>query len=485
MDSWHADASLDDSMLAYAQNVDLTERGYLKKRNGVNCLTSGTGAAYYLLGRHTSATNDKLIAHSVPGGVASLYTVNPNGTSQTLLSSGGAVGLPQWMANYAGVSYIVRSSGSNMTYYDGATAGTFSLAGTYGDATHITFFKDRGFTVNSNASWDRVVYSGIAPTPTSGSSFWSNSFDVGSGDGDWLVCTIPFNDALIIFKSRSTWILYGVESSPDEWILKQLNPSLGCISRGACLVHENLLYFESVDGIYRTDGTSFEEVSAPIRDRFINRPNVRTTTPYYDFMAVIDDRLFCFIHPTNLTGTVETYVYNLKVGGWTQYTFASSAINPNGVLVLSDQSPGSLYFGSFDATGRLYQFGLQTLWDDRGSIGTPSYYRCLVQSKLYDMGEPGLWKRMLSSGIDYNGAGFTFSWLNGQFNQPGSQVVTNAVTMTNERYRSFFPVPPAGWFRDVAFQFDHTGSISTSLLEWYGVDMDIKEQHTMNAKENA
>lgn len=467
MDTVADSAAVPDDKLVSCINFDLTEQGFLKKRSGFVTVGQSplqSNKALRLLARYTTPTLDRLI-YTVEADL-DLFYVEPGGLNNTTIStSTGSV--IQWAAQYGTTLYLIYK-GQDISTYDGTTYAGHAITDPHSWGTHLTFWKDRGWIVNSDANYDTLRYSEIAAF--TGGSDWANSDDIGSGDGDYLVCTVPYNDQLIIFKSKSTWMMdTGGSADPDDWILRVLNPNIGCISRSTPVVFENLLYFESHDGVYRTDLSNFEELSAPIRDQFVNRAVSRTVTTYADFAAIIDDRYILY---TDDGVSPKFWIYNLRVGGWTQYLPASSSIAPNGMFAFPDRSPGSLYFGSKQTSGYIHRFGDPQF--TRDFIGaTPTSYLGSFNTGFMDMGESATWKRMRRANIDFNTqsaavvvhwyyptgantAGFTPD------NSPGAQ----------DAYRTISPIPAAPRFQSVAFVLEDPGASDHSF---YSLNMDILE----------
>lgn len=466
-----------DDKLVACRNLDLTDQGFLKKRSGFSTITSSalqSSKAIRLLARYTTPTFDRLIYHVAAD--LDLFYCLPDGTSNTTIStSTGSV--IEWAAQYGTELFLIYKN-QDLSRYNGTVYAGFAITDPHSWGTHLVFWKDRGWIVNSDSNYDVLRYSNIAAF--TGGSDWANSEDIGFGDGDYLVCTVPYNDQLIIFKSKSTWMLdTGGSADPDDWILRTLNPNIGCVSRSTPVVFENLLYFESHDGVYRTDLSNFEELSAPIRDRFVARAIDRNTTTYADFAAIIDDRYILY---TDDGVSPKFWIYNLRVGGWTEYTPGSSNIAPNGMFAFPDRSPGSLYFGTKQAVGHIFRFGDPTILQD--FVGSTNFsYTAFMQTGYMDMGESSTWKRMRRANVDFNGRS---SNIQAQWHYPNNTSKTAHVLDNSPGaqavYRTVAPMPVVERFQSVSFSLTDNGNNDLSV---YSLNMDLREKDVVAKAVNA
>ena len=185
---------------------------------------------------------------------------------------------------YANNFYMVREAGT-LVQWTGAAVST--IAGSP-NGSFCLVYRDRLFVLSSSAAGSlnsRLYYSKIADLSATG---WvSTSFiDVQPGDGDFLTCLAVIHDLLIVFKTRTTWALY-VQGLPENWVLRSINPAIGCVSKYTPREIEGFLYFVGPQGVYKTDGNIFDDISSNIftlfRDRLVN-----LTTTNIDTAAWLD-----------------------------------------------------------------------------------------------------------------------------------------------------------------------------------------------------
>lgn len=355
-----------DTELSECVNLDLGRAGELKKRTGFEAIHNGSTLAVgdiRILGLYQTSSVTQLLGYNES--TDGLY-YSTDGTTWTFIATLAGI---QHAVQYAGVMYIIRTTG-NIRSWNGTTLSADiagSPAGTFG-----VIFKDRLWVFDSSsASLGSRLYFSAAGNLSSWPS--TNFIDVQTGDGDFLVALGVLQDVLYVFKGRTTWGLF-VQGSPENWVLRNLNPSLGCISKYALREVEGFLYFIGADAIYRTDGTTFRELSEPIASALRGRV-VNTSTFNLDTLVYWEDKLICFISPTPSVQNV--YVYHMSAEGWTQWELES--ITPWSYVEVYATSPSrGVYMGARDGTGRVYRFG-----DDAVYTDVNENYECRLQTKRF------------------------------------------------------------------------------------------------------
>jgi hypothetical protein len=276
---------------------------------------------------------------------------------------------------------LCRSTGGMCRFNVGGVCPGFTTSPA---GTHLSLFKDRLFMINSlhtSGQESRLWFS----DPTAYETWPANNFlDVAPANGEYCVATIPFNDQLVIFKNRSTYVLTA-DGQPTSWVLRMLHPTIGCVGRGTPLIISGFIYFLSNDGVYRTDGTTFERISEPI-DVFI-----RTNTGSSTSGSVLgrdacfwDDKYILFL--PDVVGDVKTLlVYDTRVDAWSRWQVATG-VNLAGPVVYSELRPPTLIVGD-QSVNKIYAMG-QQIFQDNGSNYTVTW-----QSKMFTWGDPSKYKR--------------------------------------------------------------------------------------------
>lgn len=447
------EGAIQDNELSEAINFDLGRAGELIKRTGFEALHQGQtlgNNSVKILGHFLTETYSQLI---VKAG-SNVYS-SSDGISYTLI---GTYADAEWGIQYAGVFYIIRKT-STIVSWNGvtATAITGSPAGTFA----ITY-KERMFVLNSEAPGSlnsRFYFSKVGDVTTTG---WSsvNFIDVRPGDGDFLTCMAVIQDLLIIFKGRSTWGLY-VQPAVENWVLRNLNSEIGCISKYTTKEVEGFLYLSGARAVYRTDGTTFEDISEPINPVLKNRI-VNLTTTNIDSFAWWDDKLICLLSPN--PSIQEYYIFHIKAGGWTKWEFAGG-IKPTSFTEVRTNNPqAGLYAGDLNSTGKVYRYG------GSGYADSGVTYPCSMKTKQFDFDIPTNMKRGKWVGLDTIGLA-TINWQN---EVEGVPYVSG--TAVGDDMRTLVKIPGPGYFRTWRFGFNLTTATEFTLL---GVTLHMLNRRTV------
>jgi hypothetical protein len=165
-----------------------------------------------------------------------------------------------------------------------------------------------------------------------------NTIVVGaSNDEDFIVALGRARGHLVIFKRRSVWILYGTNT--EDFTLRQLRTSLGCVDARSVVVCDEGVYFASQQGFELFDGTNFSTVSVPVADtwlEFIARgPGAATVNyGYVTATALPNNYLFVTLGTTPHTafatdGAEVSWLYYVPTGAWVRVTSAISTMGLN------------------------------------------------------------------------------------------------------------------------------------------------------------
>lgn len=370
-----------DDELVVCQNFNIGRAGELTKRSGFTQLHGGSTLGttdVNLLGHYQTPDYSQVIAHTSDD---KLYR-SSNGSTWTEITFAEPVEVHHGV-QYVNKFYMVGPDG--VYVWDGVT---LELIEDTPSGTFCLVYKDRLYVLSSEAENNsRLYFSAVADFEDWPST---NFFDVKPGDGDFLIACAIIQDLLIIFKTRSTWALY-VQGSPQNWVNRNINPEIGCISKDTPREIEGFLYFVGSRGVYRTDGNLFDDISQSIepvfRDRIVN-----LTTVNIDAAAWWDDRFIVLLHPT--PSTFKYFVYHLRTEGWTEWVPDNGILPTSFVEIVSATPSKGLYTGSKNSNGRVYRHGGNS-FTDAGSV-----YACKLQTKDFDFALPSMMKRGKWLGID-------------------------------------------------------------------------------------
>ena len=274
-----------------------------------------------------------------PGFKAWSVTV-PAGPSNVLAVYDTGTGTPQVVASFGSTTYASSDSGAtwptvvsatrqflfaiqynNLLYLVDAAGvakwnGTTltAIAGSPGGC-HILEFKDRLWVCDGSPS-SNFYFSDPGPA---GVEIWgvSSVIKIRTGAPGSLVASLPIADRLMLFKTMSVWQLF-LSGNLASWQLRVLNTERGAISENCVLSFQGLIYMLSWDGIWRSDGAVFKELSGKVRKFFKKSP-----LPYRDpktALSVSNRRLFVTYRQISLP-----LVNNVPPCAYLWYNFDSDA----------------------------------------------------------------------------------------------------------------------------------------------------------------
>lgn len=379
-----------DNGFVLLENFWVTRSGTLRARVGYR-REAGTQTYQQgtLLGQwKTVAGIEKLIASDANG----VHAVSWDGGSHALVNANPASLLLQQDTR----AYLFHTSG-NIRTWNGTT---HTDTGISQQATVGTQHKFRFFICNNQASGtprSQLTYSSIfdLAAPNTAAAWpgggGGGTIDINSSDADFITAVVVMNDVLFVFKRFSTWAVY-VEGSPP-WTVRNLHPTIGCVGRDTAVAIGGLIYFRSAFGVYRTDGTTFEEISGDVKEIFDNQPsftptevNKRSAAWFGDYYIIND-------------GYGKNWqVYNIENGAWS--TFSTTAYTGiSRILTLVEFSPPRLSFIEYESTnvGRLNKFEeLNGYKDKDGTVDVP----LKMYTKFYDFDNPSSFKMIREINLD-------------------------------------------------------------------------------------
>ncbi len=387
------DEAIEDNDLLDALNVIVDEEGVIKRRQGFDQVQSVSGVTTFatILGRHETSTLSHMYVQSA-GGVSLINQVG----STTVWTESGLVNAKA-MAQYAGNAFIFSYQTQQMMKVDSLGNRTTNFANV--QASGVVAHKARLFTWNIfTGTIDQLRYSQLYTDPTnpnfSGAGAWpaANTLDVASGDGEPITAVVEYNDNLIIFKKTSTWLLFTDGSPLTAWKLQKIHDSIGCVAQFSPKVIGSLLYFVSTDGVYRTDGTTFEEISRPIAQvwRGFAHNNASVT---YERYGIEWNGLYIVSMDRSDN---EWGVFNTKNDTWTRWdtpqNFSMAIAFPEQPL----RPLRAMKYGNVSA--ELHEVNDGSGYQDNEG-GAITSYDSVAVFKRFDFGQPDQWKNIPSINV--------------------------------------------------------------------------------------
>lgn len=457
-----------DNELQVCNNFYFNELGGMLKRPGLykllNYDTVGNKQRIlgydYVYGRLLTANSD-----SFP----TLWSIFVNGPTATAVTGYGTE-KALWTLFVNNVQYIgftgsLRSLSSVSTVSAAVTNAPGSSCG--------AFHKDRLF-LSSLVNPNRLHFSDPA---LPGTFQTTSTFDIGVDDTDGITGLVSLGDLLVIFKNNSTWVLYA-QGDPTTWSFRKVSGSIGCINNGfntanrgnlSYVVFDTDIYFISSRGLYKTNGSSFVNLSDkiwPFNERLYDAPFAgywRLTRWNNTLIMLIGGSIF---------GRV-TYTYNLISGAWSTWSFLGDAGGFQDVLNLP-ASPFGAYSNMFavstttsdnsiynlreqDVNDSGYALSLVNGWNsysDGGAINVSagSAYTATFQSKEYASFMDWYWRVKWAS-LEYKAyASPLFNFIHDGVSNP------TVSPGFNSSLRKGYKIPGAGRCRLVSLNCSHAAA---------------------------
>lgn len=340
-----ADRLQDPGYCTEALNCVISKNGLVESREGASKLNAVAATG--------TPTLDVVFSYIEDDGTENIISTGGNkiwvGTG-TLTDKTGAltVTVDNWQfQNYAGE--VFGYNGTDAPIYWNGGAGAFltiaskgTAAGIVNSKCHLSAFG-RSWVVDTTTV-SQINYSDLLVPEdfTGGSSGTIDLNVVWPYSNDTITCLAVHNNNLIIFCERSI-VVYGNADDVNNIYLVEVVKDIGCIARDSVQNIGNDLLFLSSDGVRsfsRTiiqDNMPISEISAPIRDEFIN--DVGRETPGLIRSAYNEKKGFYLI---NLPSIETTYVCDVRLASqgiyrWTKWEGA--------LYGLASGYDDTLYFG--------------------------------------------------------------------------------------------------------------------------------------------
>lgn len=152
----------------------------------------------------------------------------------------------------------------------------------------------------------------------------TNFIDVGQGDGQNLVDITVFQDNLLLFKTRTTYVL-AYDIRPADAILRQISLTIGADRQFVMVNYENQVYLFHEGWVYEIINYDFHRLNTKV-------PFVRDETspsPYSDekiHLSLVADRLIARFFN-------RIYVYGLRTRTWSEIRSESDVLHFFGPIV--------------------------------------------------------------------------------------------------------------------------------------------------------
>jgi hypothetical protein len=249
--------------------------------------------------------------------------------------------------------------GSQVQEYDGTTLTSEGDTNTDPPkgSTGIAKFG-RAFISGVSTNRNLVYYSNqvAGAGAGAGTGEWNrsaNNIEIkGLGTGDRIVCIINFRQSdILVFTTRSIWNIDISNSTPSNWTVTEVHPTIGCGSRDSV---ENV----GNDVIFQDQNGKFRSLLRTVEDKSQGVDPIPTS-------QAIEGHVDTF---------VEASISNTACAAFDRFYFAAvtlSGTENNSVFV---------YWGNSESTSTMYAYDVGTFTDDGSAIEMQE------TTKKYDMG---------------------------------------------------------------------------------------------------
>lgn len=321
-----------DNELTVCDNFYVGPSGSLFRRPGFTKQTVSpvtVGLDFFKRPFYNSAGAVRPIAKAYNFGTKLWWSPGAGGSSWT--SIGLTTQFPYSGHQFRDKYYVAHSQG--LASWDGTT-----LVNAITNApASVAVISHRGRLWALDPTNSRIMYSDANAPDT-----WqtTSTLDVGKGDGDFLSALAVINDVLYIFKTHSMWALYNSAPNPPDWILRQVNSSVGCSGPNALEEVNGLVYFIGPYGFYRTNGVTIDNIGAKIfkPDYFFPWSTSRPDSGTGQVLQVVKFQDFLLFNVLTWAptfpgySTQAWYVYHFKSDVWTRWSVPSALYSPMSLL---------------------------------------------------------------------------------------------------------------------------------------------------------
>jgi hypothetical protein len=198
----------------------------------------------------------------------------------------------------------------------------------------------------------------------------NNTIDFKSNRQEGLTAVVKFRNLLVAFTPSNIQALSG--TSPQDFVKKVINSSVGCVAPYSAVVVENFIHFVSKEGIFAlvSTGTVDDRMNVRRLDEKIWNVLPQST----DCVGAYFNKQYHLVYPTDKV----RFRYYTQMGTWTKDTSTKMTLNH-----LSEWN--GLLYGQRSDVGDMVKFDpkASSVVTDLGEV-----YKFILESKYFDFGQP-------------------------------------------------------------------------------------------------
>jgi len=338
-------------------NVVVDPRGGVRMRDGVYRRNSTALSADVkgIWGYHDDAGNNALMVNYGTKVAASASGNFTDLTGITARTAGSRVYGMTMNNNAYGVSYDKPSF-----KWDGATSSAVDLGttfdgttGNFPQAQYVAFWNNFAWAANTyesaTAHKTRVRWSNAnEPEQWGETSIDADYVDIDKGEhGDYITGLAPYGDRLLVFKSNSTYAIFGYDS--DSFQVQLQSASVGMVPLSTPAVTPNGVFFWSAhEGVYLYNGEQFVYLFSKLQPA-IDDGRITFSNPPQ--LAWGDNKLYVSLDWTEGGSTTRrTLIYDPTIGesgAWVSTNIDAGPLH----AYRSPNERAAVYAGCVDNTG--------------------------------------------------------------------------------------------------------------------------------------
>ena len=281
---------------------------------------------------------------------------------------------------------VMSQRGGSGGYWE---AGVFTSTPLMPPLDGIVAYQDRfwGWGLSGTATQTTIYFSNLnVITPAQSIYDWvptSNFITVGRGDGQVITNMVTDINALLIFRTSSTW-QFTYPSSPGSGTLRVLSPTIGLENKFSIVAYENYYLLFCAGFLYQFINYKWY----PLNTKKVNflRSSIGATQ-FNVRVSLFSRRAIIWFYGT-------TYVYSIVTQTWTRWnspsTYAGHFVMAPAAATSGDQRTALAVTGQSVA-------GMKKLWRITdgvlaGLVGESM--TCFIRTKAYPINEYGKYKRL-------------------------------------------------------------------------------------------
>jgi hypothetical protein len=372
--------SIKDTELAVCKNFDFDVDGTLISRPPVtqDSVTGPiTGQNIDLLGYFRSQTGSVYLIGSTTSAIYYLSSGTWNLITNTYAAD--------CAIQYLDKMWIPAIPGSANPGGSWDPSGGFSAVASMPKGSAIAIFKERLWIAagkSETVNGSRLYFSGIGDgTAWAGADF----LDPNKGDGQKLVDIYALSSNLFLFKENGTYVLQ-YDSSPSKGVINPVSKTIGVADIRCIAQYENILYIFHGGFLYELINYQFNKTN--IRNNITKGAAGSYLTNIW--VALVGNRIVVFYYG-------NYFIFYLFTRTWSQWTFTSPVARF--YYTPDSANAGSLasYVSNSNAVGNEHTY---TFLDGFQASRSESGVHARIETKIYDLNSPNLFKKLYWWGAD-------------------------------------------------------------------------------------